>query len=317
MYDEYGHFPIFEHYPNFKEKTNKGWHYTYRSPFLHANVLYSLLNTGMNKSDLIIEKAAKFLMEFREPGNLWRFWANGDAEYPVECGTEDTAICSLVLQKLGFKIRNRNILLSCINEDGSILTWINASYKFLLTRPLSFIWLLAYKKYSKKTVEADMLSYTDAEPVITATVVSYLGEYKPTLKVITYLIEKWHSFSVHDQQFYNKKIIFAFHVARAYKQGCRGLVVLQKEIDDYIAENLESFEFAEVLLAYLSINYLGGDELLLKNIRFKIINEINVREAYTDNYAYITSKNRVYFGGGSCLTAAWFLEVTKDWNDGD
>src|SRR5690606_15068365 len=151
-----------------------------------------------------------------EPGDLWRFWKIRDPEFPVECGTEDTAISSIVLEKLGYTLRNKRVLRTCISKSGAILTWIKADYKLLLLNPISFLWLKRFEKFSRKTIDAKMFDYNDAEPVITATVLSYLKETRQTEIVVNYLLNNWNNNNFDVKQFYDKKIIFAFHIARAY-----------------------------------------------------------------------------------------------------
>ncbi len=310
---EYGHFPIFEDYPFFDLKKDKGWHYTFRSPFLHANVMYSLINSNIDKSEVLLNKAALFLYNTKEKGDLWRFWFNGEAEYPVAIGTEDTAISSIVLRKLNFKLKNRSILLSRINKNGSILTWVNPDIKLFFININSFFSLLKHRKNERITIEADMFNYFDAEPTISATVLAYLGENKKTKKVVDYLIYSWTNEIEDKYQFYEKNITLAFHLARAYNEGIISLHIIKDSVFDYIMKHHSSFSFPEDLIAYLTLKYFKFEHELLLILKKRILEKVKNRDAFTDFYPYITSKDRVYFGGGGTLTAAWFLEASKDW----
>lgn len=313
-YHKYGHFAIFEYYPTFEVKKDKGWHYTYSSPFLHANVMYALMNAGYDASHEIIRKGADFLVDFKEPGDLWRFWKVDECEHPVFCGVDDTAISSIVLQNLNHKLKNVDILNSRIRKDGAILTWIKPDLKLFLVNPFAYLWLKYFDRFATPTIKYwGWISYDDAEPSITANVLAYLGENEKTLPVLKYIINAWNNDKAGNYMYYEKKIVFCFHIARAYKEGSKGLEVLKKSIAASIANDLDSFVFAELLMAYLSVSYFKGDESLLLKLKDKIVSEINSRDAFADNYPYITAKNRVYFGGAGVLTAAWFLEVTNNW----
>ena len=313
-YDTYGHFAIFEYYPTFEIKKDKQWHYTYSSPFLHANVMYALMNADPKAFKEILKKGAAFLIGFKEPGDLWRFWNVNECEHPVFCGVDDTAISSIVLQKLNHQLKNTAILNSRIRKDGAVLTWIKPDLKLFLINPFAYLWMKYLDRYAASTINYwGWISYDDAEPSITANVLAYLGENEKTLPVLEYVINAWNNDSADNYMYYEKKIIFCFHLARAYKEGCKSLDVLKKSIAVHIENELNNFVFAELLMAYLSISYYEGEEILLKKIQHKILSEINSRDAFTDNYPYITAKNRVYFGGAGALTAAWFLEATNNW----
>lgn len=312
MHEKYGHFPILEHYP----KKGSDWFYTHPSPFLHANVLYSLLNSGSIVPNTVIVGAGKFLWEFKEIGNIWRFWKNHESTNPVLCGTEDTAISSIVLEKLGYTLKNKEKLVNRIKTDGSLYTWIVADKKLLFNDVKAYLWLKYNDRPAKDTIQRGYMSLIDSEPTITATVISYLGENEQTHKTINYLKSAWDSWEkpftgVYD--YYEQKIVFAFHIARAYKEGCLTLKDLLHPIVEYIDKEYERFEFAELLIAYLSLTYYQCEHYLLDILKGKILSEISVREAYFDHYKYISSNDREYFGGSNVLTAAWFLETTNNW----
>jgi hypothetical protein len=313
-YETYKHFAIFEYYPSFETKKDKGWHYTFSSPFLHANVMYALLNGNFDLLDEILHKSVDFLLDFKEPGDLWRFWKVKEAEHPVFCGADDTAICSIVLEKLDHKLNNRKILYSIIRKDGAVLTWIKPDLRLLLLNPVAYFWLKYFDRLAMPQIDYwGWISFDDAEPSITANAVAYLGENEKTIPAINYLIRAWRNDRAENFMYYEKKIIFAYHIARAYKEGCKSLGVLKESIVSYIESESGNFVFAELLMAYLSLSYFEEVSPLILNLKSRIIAEIELRDAFADNYPYITAKNRVYYGGAGALTAAWFIEASADW----
>lgn len=313
-YQQYHHFAIFEYYPSFEGKKDHGWHYTFRSPFLHANVMYALWNADPHSFKELLEKGAQFLMEFKEPGDLWRFWKVDEAQHPVFCGVDDTAISSLVLRKLNYPLNNVAILQSRIREDGAVLTWIKADLKLFFLHPVAFCCLKYYDRLAMPQIDYwGWISFEDAEPAIVATAMAYLGENKKTMPVVQYLLDAWNHDKAEHYMYYEKRIVLAYHLARAYKEGCKSLGVLNPSICAYLSQELDNFVFAELLIAYLSVHYFEGDAALLQELQARITAEIKRRDAFMDHYPYITAKNRVYYGGAGALTAAWFIEASATW----
>lgn len=313
-HDLYGHFAILEFYPTYDGKKHKGWFYTYSCPFLHANVMYALINADVFKHKDLLKRAASFLFTFREPGDLWRFWKNSEALHPVYCGVDDTAVSSLALRKLDYTLNNHEILYSRITKSGAVLTWIIADLKLFFINPISFCWLKYNDRLAIPTEKQwQLLAHDDAEPSISANVLAYLGESDRTKTLVNYLINSWENDNAGNYVYYEKKIIFAYHLARAYKEGNKSLEAIKKSAVEFVESNLTQFVFAELLMAYLCISYFEGAPALINDIKSRITQEIMLRDAFTDNYPYITEKKRIYYGGAGVLTAAWFLEVTKDW----
>lgn len=305
---EYGHFPIFEYYPSFEEKKHLGWHYTYPSPFLHANVMYALLNSGMGEKHELIQSNVKFLLDFKEYGDIWRFWKIDEAEHPVFCGVDDTAICSIVLEKLQYSLSNRKLLHSHILDNGSIRTWITAKEYLLKSNPLVFLLLKFRDKPVQDTMSRGWIEYLDAEPSLTANVLMFLGENERTSIVLNYLIDAWKNETPEHYMFYEKRIIFAYHLSRAYKEGVRTLGEIKDSVFDFISNSYHNFKFAELLMAFITLEYFKIERDLKVIIAKKIVEKIDSSEIYLKPYPYITAKNRVYYGGAGVLTAAWFVE---------
>lgn len=314
MHKKYGHFPMFDFYPNFEEKKNRGWHYMYRSPFIHCSTLDSLLNAGFDEDNELIREASRMLLEFREPGDLWRFWDVDEAEYPTFSDVDETSISSFALQKLGIELNNKEILYSRIKDTGEIPTWIYSDFRIFLINPKVYFWLLFKNKKVKPILnDYKWITLGDAEPTIAANVLAYLGENSKTKKMLKYVIQAWQNGSNDHFQHYDKEIIFAFHIARAFKEGVNSLIELKESLIHFIQDNLEEFSFPEILMGYLSIFYYDANHPFLKSICQKIENELLKSDIFMEPYPYTTEKKKIYYGGSGVLTSAWFLEVTKSW----
>lgn len=314
IHHEYGHFPLLDYYPNYEAKKDRGWHFMYRSPFVHASVLDSLLNSGFEESNLLIKKAVNSLLEFREPGDLWRFWNVYEAEHPTFSDVDETSISSFALEKLGYKFKNKKILYSRIQRSGEVFTWINADWKVFRINPYVYFWLKIHNRKVMPILKNwKWITLYDAEPSIAANVVAYLGQNEKTEPIIEYVIRCWNNDRIENYQHYDRKIIFAYHVARAHNYGIESFYILNNSIKRFIIKNIDNFSFPDILLSYLSIYYFNRKDEFLDHVKQLIKNKIMKKNAIIEPYPYTTEKKNVYYGGGGCLTAAWFLEVTKDW----
>lgn len=303
-------FPTFEFY-NISEAKNKGWHITYPSPFIHANILYSLLYSDPRDNELL-QKAKLFLLSSKETGGLWRFWKLENCQNGVPPDIDDTSMCSFVLEKLGHTINNRDIILKNIQNDGRFLTWILPNLSMLIHEPLLAIKLLSEKRIISKTIKAGMLHPNDSEIGVAANALMYLGESDSTKHAINYCIAAWKN-NTDSHHFYEHKIVIAYHLARAFNEGVSSFIELSNSIENLIKNELDNFCFAELLLSYLTLKYFKTNSLLLNEVKNKIISKCQDNVELFEIYPYFTSKNRNYCAGSNCLTASWFLEATNDW----
>lgn len=303
-------FPTFEFYPN-HDKSTQDWHTTYPSPFIHSNILYSLINSEAINENLI-QNGVRFLLNAKEKGDVFRFWKLENSLNKVPPDIDDTAICSFVLEKMGHQINNKKTLLKNIKKDGRILTWILPSWNLFLTNPLLCIKLLSEKKAVFNTVKSGMLHPSDNEIGVSANALMYLGENKKTQKAIDHCILTWEKDN-DSHHFYESKIVVAYHFARAYKEGITSFKNTSNSIEKLILKEKNSYCFAELLLSFLCLDYFNCNDLLKNEIKEQIIKKCNSDYTIFENYPYFTSKDRNYYAGSYCLTASWFLEASKYW----
>lgn len=308
-FEKYNEFPSFENYP--KLNTND-WFYTYSSPFIHSNVLYSLLNSNFDGKTDLLEKAKNVIINSKETGDVWRFWNLDIARNAVPPDMDDTAMCTFVLKKMDVLLNNDKVFLNALSNNSEILTWIFPSINLLISNPKLFIKLVLEFKKVKHTISSKMLSYKDFEIGVSANVLLVLGENSRTKSTIEKIMKDWE-LDLDHCNFYDKKIVTAFHIARAYKEGIKSFKSIEASIIKLIECNYKNYCLAELLLSGLILRYFDSNCMLNEIISFEIINGIEKNEDVITHYPYFTSKDRNYYGGSRNLTAAWFLEYTNDW----
>lgn len=306
-----GEFPTYEYYPNSPELEKKGWHIADSSPFVHSNIVGSLMNLKNIKFPKQIEKAVEFIVQKKEIGDVWRFWEIGEHKNNVPADIDDTAICSLVLKQKGIKLNNVELMLG--NEkNGIILTWFLPQFKILFSKPSLAVKLWKERKYYQPTIDSKMLSENDFELGVMANALAYLGENKKTTKAIDYCIKKWESGN-YNQFFYNNELVISFHLARAYYHGISAFKKLEKSILKNIQNNYNTFELTELILSGLILKYFKCDTDLRKRLQGKIIEITEEKSFEFPQFPYFTSKDRNYVAGSNCLVASWFLELSEEW----
>ncbi len=303
-------FPTFEFYPNHQEPP-QDWHITYPSPFVHSNILYSLMNSN-SVSENLIQNGIRFIQNTKEKGDVFRFWKLENALNKVPPDSDDTALCSLILEKKGIPLNNKKILLNNIKKGGRFLTWIFPNWNLLTTNPSLYFRLLTEKKAIQNTIQSGLLHLSDSEIGVAINALMYLGENKHTQKAIAHCLATWEKEN-DAHHFYERKIVIAYHFARAYKEGITSFKKVSKSIEELLLKEKDSYCFAELVLAFLCLDYFNSNEILKNEIKDQIIKKCNSDAPLFEHYPYFTSKDRNYCAGSYCLTASWFLEASENW----
>lgn len=299
----YGEFPSFENYPNADPDR---WHYTYPSPFIHANVLYALLHTQLRDDKELIGQAAAFLDRQKEAGDIWRFWKADVCRNPVPPDVDDLAVCSFVLEKCNIRVANKKLLYGNISGNR-LLTWIRPSLPLALRAPGLCLNLLKTAGQVRPTIAGGMLDYADFELGVMANALMYLGENERTAPVIDKCIELWEQGN-DSRNFYDNDLVVAYHLSRACRNGISRFATLADSIEELVASRMQEWCFAEKNLAWLTLASLGRTRHM-PGLRQAIIHEVCDDGFAFTPFRYFTSKDRNFYGGSACLTAAWFLEV--------
>lgn len=307
-----GELPTYESYPSQHDVKKKNWHITQSSPFVHANILYSI----STEKDLqkVFSKGVEFILQQKEIGDMWRFWKISKGINNVPIDVDDTAICSLVLEKNNYTLNNKKILHNNILKKGTIKTWIVPNKRLFLTNPPLYFKLILEKRHYRNSIKNNFLHPDDSELSVALNVLSYLKESTQTTSAISNCIELWEQRKINGD-FYNNLMVTIFHIARAYKEGVVSLQKLIPEIVKNIEKNYQKLCFAELLLAALSLRYFEIKNELYDKIKTLILSITSEEDFKFHHFEYFTSKDRNFVAGSHCLTAAWFLELTSEWKD--
>jgi hypothetical protein len=305
---EYRHFASLENYPRLNAED---WIYTHPSPFIHANVMYSLLQSKNSKINNLIDAGKLFLNQQIEVNDTWRFWKSDICRNPVPPDIDDISVCSFVLEALGEQLSNKELFYHNTKADGSILTWIFPSVSLMWVAPKLTFNLYKNQKLIAPTVNGKMLNENDSELGVITNALMYLGENEKTKSVIQFCINSWKEKS-YNKNFYDNDLIIAFHIARAYKEKINSFEVLKEDISEYVNCYNYQKNDAETLIAYLTAKYIG-DKMLAGKIKIEILQQLTENKLTLEPFRYFTSKNREYYGGSACLTAALFIEATENW----
>ena len=181
----------------------------------------------------------------------------------------------------------------------------------LISNPDLYLKIFLEKKLIDKTLKAGMLNYDDYEPGVEANVMMYLGKQTPD-SIVKKLIADWNN-GKFPMQYYNKKIVVAYHISRAYKKEIKELGKIKDSVVILINDEYESYTTPELLLAIIVLNNFNEKDSLSVAIRKRILNQLAPDAPEWENYSYFNSKDNVFNAGSSALTASWFLEASNNW----
>lgn len=309
-----GEIPSLEFYPFLEERKDLGWHYRYPSPFIHSCTMMSLLDVREEKAETILKKGTTWLLNRRKPHDLWRFWDGKNIENPVPYDVDDTSVCSFVLESRGHRTKGYKILEHYIAVHGEAQTWILPKKHLFPKFPLTYLQLKRIEGTYQHVIAEGMLSPDDQEPSIMANVLTYLALHKSQLAevVASKVIDGWYDPNA-SFQFYENRLILAYHSARAYSNGIEELAKIKYDCLEFIEKSLGRLQLEQRLLAVLTMKFFGFEERA-KSVLLQVLGDLE--EPYVwKPFGYFTSKNRMFFAGSAALTAAWFLEASNMMND--
>ena len=307
-FNKFNHFPSYENYPNLDQEK---WHYTSPSPFIHANVMFALQQIQTIEFENMIAKGITFLINQKEVNDTWRFWKINECRNPVPADIDDISICSKVLENGELTLNNKSLIYNNIQANGNIYTWLIPNFSGLVKFP-SFTWnYLKNKSKIKRSIDAKMLHRKDYELGVMVNALLYLGNNSQTKNTINTCIHIWQT-KTDTHHFYDSDVIIAFQIARAYHGGIKEFDVLEADIVALVKEQANKDSLCEMLVAYLTGKYYNNT-MLLNESKNNIINILLSKPISFEPYRFFTSKDRNYYGGSDCLTAAWFLEATQNW----
>ncbi|HWB63052.1 MAG TPA: hypothetical protein VG603_06040 [Chitinophagales bacterium] len=281
------------------------------SPFIAANILFSLMQAKSPATNDAVKKGCEFLLSRMESGGYWRFWPYKSRQHPVPLDLDDTGVCSYVLTANGNTLTNKKALLNNCDNAGYFYTWLIPTWRNLLLHPLTSTGFARACLQALPTRMLEHYTYTDQEPAVAANALLYLRENKATQKAINTLVKVVEKGNF-GMQFYHDEIMVYYHIARAYESGINGLAPLRDIICGHIEQRFEkNIESADELLrAMAAIALLCYDSN--KGLAGRLIDSVG-QSAYPDNWKilpYFSSKNRNFLAGSPQFTAAVFLEAS-------
>ena len=284
------------------------------SPFISANILYSLMQAKNNLATGAIKKGVENLWASKERGGYWRFWPLKSKQHPVPFDMDDTCLCSFILEKNGYRLSNKSILLNNKNAAGYFKTWLTPNFKTAITNPVFSFGLAQDCIASMPTVRAGDFMFNDYEPAVAANALLYLGDNENTSNCLQLVIDEIQNNTM-PLQFYADEIIVYYHIARAYVNGVKGLGVLKNIIVERLKNRFNSTN-QNVLLTLMAANVLldFNAEIILAE---QLIDSVVANEMYPDQWKcvpYFASKNRNFLAGSPELTAALFVEACSKFN---
>jgi len=278
------------------------------SPFITANILFSLLQLKDPRLKPVIEKGTKNLLASKEGAGFWRFWPVKSRQHPLPLDMDDTCIVSTVLTRCGHHFNNSNILLNNKNDEGYFETWLSPRLSNLFASPA--VTYSFFKDYllASPTHKLRYFSYRDKEPAIAANALLYLGENNQTKACINQIVKEVTSGTM-PRKFYDDDVVIYYHISRAYANGINSF----KELSNTIAQRLaQRFTMSEenVLLRCMAANILLDFGLELKLAEDLLLSVAN-SECYPDKWltvAYFCSNDKNFLAGSPALAAAVFAE---------
>lgn len=297
------------------------WYYSGDSPFVTANILYSIKDIEDENVEIIVDNGLKYLSSLQEKNGLWRYWKHNNEimEYNVPCDVDDSALVAFLFKKI--KKQDVSSILNKIKDnqssDGSFYTWFIPRLRHL-NNLSNFIFLVCdlYKCRkvflpNKKIPNNECISsILDNEPAVNAHVIMAMGYCKEREESIKKIMDDILSDRI-VLQYYDHRFFVYYHISRAYKEGAKNFIELKEKIVNQITLSPvfheEEFFILNILNLITLFNFgFNQKELICDKIEF-IENNFDSLEKFKP-YKYWTSKQRSWWAGSKELTAALYLE---------
>ena len=197
----YGGFPSYVYRDgNFRGKGHTDEYTLFETTF----VIYALVVAEIRGCEDVMDRAAAFLLRQRDRRGLFRFWADAGTSR-ADCDLDDTCCVSWVVKtftSMGSDLGNTDEILRNRRPDGLFETWVR---------------------------EGDVAN--DADAVVNANVLLYLGERAETLAVVSWLRDllsrgpSWGSY-----WYYVDAVALDYAASRALAHGCTSLNGVRADI---------------------------------------------------------------------------------------
>lgn len=314
----------------------KGWmHYAGNSPYETAFPLTVLGYLQSEKTKEIIAKGTEYIKKTSLDNFLWTY-AYPSKKDLVPYDTDSTSLCSMVLEKQGYQIKNKHFLDGLINEKGYYPFYIWPSKKGKNIPLFTYIKLQWWNARAKNStnIANKILELDDCEFTSTCINLLYTGKTTRNQKAWEIVSKKIKSNDL-DFLYYIDKYHALYHYARLAKYGNQPELVLEKELlNDYIlqleSELDETTESPKIILFFLFLLLFDQDvnkyekrlEQLLHHIREHRYKETTAfySSNRTTDYQPGNLQPQTYFGSPA-VTCSLYLEFLflyfKKYHDND
>ena len=161
-----------------------------RPPFVSALCTLALSNVDRPLAQKLVKLTEQYLIETMEYPGLWRYYRH----LPLDL--DSSTLCSIALRGHPWMLQQRNVpsLLSNLNSEGLFLTWITDEDEPEVVEPFRI----------------------EADPVVNANVLCYLGDCDYTTAIQPWLVELLEKEEIAgSSKWYPREVAFYYALARA------------------------------------------------------------------------------------------------------
>lgn len=246
------------------------------SPFVTTHVLHAIHGLERPAVAEMARRALNFLLSEENFGGLWRYYSMKKwKHFRIPPDLDDTACVSYVLELYGESApKNRWIFRRNRDSEGRFLTWVEPRPNESFLSPIRLIRSIGDKLARKNVperppefigverfaLETDAVPLEDADPVVNANVLLYLGDCPETESVAPWLAEviergPQDGFSL----YYRNPLTLFYAVSRATTAGVASLEPLRLAVVQKTSSlSIPDGPFCDPLSTAFALNILGS-----------------------------------------------------------
>lgn len=290
---------------------SKGWmNYAGNSPYETAFPLTALTFLYSEKAQQITQKGIKYILDKSLDTFLWTYaYPSKNALVPYD--TDSTSLCSYVLEKNGYSVKNKDFLNEFIDNKAYYLFYIwNAKCSTKI--PWFTYWKLRYRNWQTRNslnIINNGLQLSDSEFTSTCINLLYLGKSKTNEAVWQKVIATFNNKSI-DFLYY----IDLYHAIYAYARlvgygNHKELAQNRVVVNDYLGQlrkqlNADAISPQNILL--MNTILLFDVDLLPYEQHVEMCFDKVIQGEYTKNAAFYSSNVKTDFQPGTNRPSTYF-----------
>ncbi|GAB2686610.1 hypothetical protein GCM10027037_05730 [Mucilaginibacter koreensis] len=276
------------------------------------------------KIEAMLNNIARFLMQHREQGSVWKHYVQGHPLYKVSpCDIDDTVCASAFLSAMQVSLPpNKNAILSNVEPNGLLYTWftLRANLNFNATYLRLVLKELAMPIASFKFWNTYSCSRKDVDAVVNANALYYLGDSFNTQPIIDFLISIIQQRQEADcDKWYRNVFTVYYFMSRNYKKGIDKLEAIRQPIINRILKSINpdgciGNSILDTCLALCTLyNFNSYNEVLASSIQYIIQNQASNGSWVRRRFYYSDAAQSVGWGSEE-LTTSLCLEALNRYN---